>query len=208
MIPSDETMAYRHEYAAETRRLLAAAIDACGPGADDYCVWWVHDRLGREPMREFFGCRRDGEGWHPKAQNLDERIESDVVEYLIRGVKGVSRSAVVHGVKYYPLRYQVHFSGIAEYKPRTKEQLEAAEAHRVAKRAAYEAELASRPVPQLELPGINAASDGSCTEGAASPLSVLRPTMPQVPRLRHHDPQGVHFIDDPMVRSATERGPR
>jgi hypothetical protein len=149
-IPSDETLAYRQEYAAETRRLLAAAIAACGPGGDDYCVWWVHDRLGLEPVREFYGCRRDGAGWQPQPQRLDERIEQDMVEYEIRGVKGVARSAIVHGVKYYPLRYQVHFSGIAEYRPRTKEQLEAAAAARAAKRA----EQVLDPSPQLDLPGV------------------------------------------------------
>jgi len=126
-----ETYAVRRRIADESVAQLAEAIAACGPGADAYGCWVITDKLGEQPLRRVWCCRRDSSGWEPDHGSTGERIMDP------------ARAFVVKGVAYYPLRYTIGFMAVAEYKPRTPEQLPRAPDTRAAKRQAETAQAAA-----------------------------------------------------------------
>lgn len=149
----EQNYATRRALADEARAELDAAIAACGPGAEAYCRWTMHDKLGIEPPRYFYGCRRsDRSGWHPKPPENHDRVEQDVVTFVTDGgVKYVTGSAMIAGVKYYPFRYSMGFQALHEYRPRTPDQMKAAAERRrdkaltqIADETAAKAEAAAR----------------------------------------------------------------
>lgn len=159
----EENYATRKRVADAARAELDAAIAACGPDAEAYCRWTVHDKLGLEPDRVFYGCRRpEHVGWKPDPPESDERIVQDVVMVVTpSGIKYETRSLTINGVTHYPYRWGTSFQAISEYRPQTPEQMKAAAERRrataIAKvEAREEAERAAAAAdPQLGLPGVD-----------------------------------------------------
>lgn len=156
-----ENYAVRKKLADEARAELDAAIAACGPGADAYCRWTMTDKLGREPDRVFYGCRRNGGTWEPRPPEDNERIEQESVTLRTPyGTPYVISAVTIKGVKYYPFRWELGFSALSDYRPKTAEQMKAAaEARRAKAIAENEAEFeakqrAAAAHPQLGLPGV------------------------------------------------------
>lgn len=145
----EENFAVRKQVADEAARELAAAIEACGPDAEAYCRWTQHDKLGIEPPRYFYGCRRDdGRGWQPEPPENNERVMQDVVTFVTAsGIKYESHSLTINGLTLYPYRWSTYFQALTEYKPRTPEQMKAAAEQRRAK-AIAEAEAEQRELDE------------------------------------------------------------
>lgn len=141
--------ATRKQIADASAAELAAAIEACGEGADSYGRHLVHDKLGLEPTRVIY-CRRDGGVWTPPAPEAEDRIFAEVVDVTTpSGVKYTTRAVTVpvgmfaeFAVTHLPRRYEVSTATIdASYKPRKPEQTKAAAEARRAKAIAAQAEL-------------------------------------------------------------------
>jgi hypothetical protein len=126
-----ESYAHRRRIADDGLAELAKAVEACGPGATNYGVWVIADKLGLLPDRRVFCCRRPTHaGWlpsHETAGGTDERIDDP------------ARSFVVKGETSRPFRFTVGFQALVEYRPHTPEQMRRAADARDAKRAAAEA---------------------------------------------------------------------
>ena len=61
-----DSAATRQRIADEQAEMLAEAVRVCGPGATAYGRWEVKDRLGLEPDRIIYCCRRpEFVGWQP-----------------------------------------------------------------------------------------------------------------------------------------------
>lgn len=138
-----ERYAIRRRIADDAERELAEAITACGPGADAYGRWTLHDKLGLEPARVYYCCTRpEFAGWQPPSPENDERIPLDsVVLTTLGGIKYEARSLTINGVTHYPYRWTSYFGAITEYTPHTPEQMKAAaERRRDAAMAKVEAE--------------------------------------------------------------------
>lgn len=130
----EETYAVRKQIAEDAARELAAAIEACGVGADAYGKHVVYDKLGHEPLREVY-CRRDGGVWSPPPPVCDERIFAEsVVVTTPSGIKYETHAVMVpegrfaeYAVCHLPRRYDVWTAMLDDsYAPRTPEQLKAA----------------------------------------------------------------------------------
>lgn len=160
--------ATRKQIADESARRLAAAIEACGEGADFYGEHVVHDKLGIEPPR-MICCRRDDGVWTPPAPNCEERIFAESADVVTpSGVKYTTHAVTIpegpfaeHAVTRFIRRYEVSTVTLDDsYKPRSPEQMKAAaEARRqkaIAKQAEIDAEAerekAERLHRQPELP--------------------------------------------------------
>ncbi len=135
----------RKKIADEAADELAAAIFACGPDAERYGRYILHDKLGLEPERITYWCDR-GAGREPPPPESDERVLADKVTFTTRGgIKYEGWSITVKGVKYYPFRWSNYVGTITEYKPRTPAQTKAAaEARRAKALAGVEAEAAAK----------------------------------------------------------------
>lgn len=158
-----ENYALRTRVADEARAELAAAIAACGPGAVGYCRWTLHDKLGIEPPRYFYGCRRpEHVGWQPRPPDSDERVTAEGVTFVTEsGIRYPCSPLTIGGVTHYPYRWSLSFQAITAYNPQTPDQMKAAAERRraaaIAKRAAERAaERAARAAdPQIALPGFD-----------------------------------------------------
>lgn len=144
--------AVRQAMVDETRAKLAAAIAACGEGADEYGEHSIHDKLGMEPERVIFCCKRDGGDWDPPMPDVVEvRVLRQHAEFITRGgVRYRSEAITIEHPSWAPdpvtrfhRRYEATTFAIRDdYRPRSAEQLKAAAEARRAKAAAeQEAEL-------------------------------------------------------------------
>lgn len=145
--------AARKAIADASRAELDAAIAACGDGAEQYGTHRVHDKLGIEPGRVIYCCRRDGTSWDPPAPDLvDARIRQRVAALVTpSGVKYEGHAVTIekasqyhpYPVTHFLFRFDVSTVGLSDdYRPRTAEQLKAAaEARRAKALAEQQAEL-------------------------------------------------------------------
>jgi hypothetical protein len=153
VVQADER--YEANYAARkaiadaARAELDAAIAACGGGAERYGTHRIHDKLGLEPARVIYCCRRDDGPWEPPAPDLlDTRIRQRVAILITpSGVKYEGHAVTIekaspyhpYPVTHFLFRYDVSTVGLSDdYRPRTPEQLKAAAEQRRAKAVAKE----------------------------------------------------------------------
>lgn len=138
----ESNYAMRKQIADAAARELAAAIDACGDGADSYGKHIVHDKLGVEATRSVY-CRRDDGVWSPPSPSCEDRIfKQSVVVTTPSGIRYETHAVTVpagqfaeHAVTHLPRRYDVCTAifSMDGYKPRTPEQMKAAAERRRAK---------------------------------------------------------------------------
>lgn len=163
----EQNYAVRKAIADAQRAAMESAIAACGPDADVYGSHVIHDKLGIEPTRVIYCCRRDGGAWSPPAPAFEDVVFAESSVFTTpSGVKYTSRAVTIpegrfaeHAVTRLPRRYEVSTVPLSdEYRPRTPAQMKAAaEARRAKALAELEAEQAEereRAARQPELPGL------------------------------------------------------
>lgn len=130
----EANFAVRKRIADESASEFAAAIAACGPGAEAYGRHSVFDKLGVKATRAIY-CRRDDGVWSPPQPACDERIFAQTVHVVTpSGVRYTTHAVTVpegrfaeHAVTHLPRRYDVSTVLIDNsYRPRTPEQMKAA----------------------------------------------------------------------------------
>jgi hypothetical protein len=164
----EQNYAIRRAIVDERLAEIEAAVAACGPGAEQYGQHSVHDKLGIEPERVIYCCKRDGGDWQPPPPDLtDVRILRRSAVLVTRGGVKYQGSAVTiekasrfipDPVTHFLFRYDVATVALVDdYRPRTPEQMKAAaEKRRDKALAEQEAEAAAeRAKAELQplLPG-------------------------------------------------------
>ena len=120
-----ERAADRQAIADEENQKIQSAIEACGPGATAYGYYKLVDKLGIEPPRISWACRRPEHlGWQPKPPK--ELTTKRMTHEQHAGYE-------YQGGVFYPMRYSCYFGYLQDYKPHTAEQLAAARVKRVQK---------------------------------------------------------------------------
>lgn len=96
------------------------AVIACGLGARDYAKWVLVDRLGYEPDQVVYCCSREGvPGWLPNYNSfprLGEKIWSTFVTRQVRSGTPLVDAGELG-------RWEVRFCHLAQYHPKTGEEL-------------------------------------------------------------------------------------
>jgi hypothetical protein len=92
---------------------IAAAVADCGDGAIAYGKWCITDRKRQLQKQIIYCCRRpEFAGWKPDHNASDERLTiEDHPGYEFRGER------------LFPFRFQVGFSALTPYTPKSAEQL-------------------------------------------------------------------------------------
>lgn len=146
----EKNAAIRKEIADADRAELDAAITACGEGADAYGKHTIFDKLGLEPDRIIYCCRRDGGDWTPPMPDIaGVRILRQSAQVTTRGgVRYQANALTIENTRFapdpvtrFPYRYDTGTVALtADYRPRTAEQLRAAAEARRTKALAEEEE--------------------------------------------------------------------
>lgn len=111
------------------------AVIACGLGAHDYAKWVLVDRLGYEPDQVVYCCARKGvAGWQPSYTAFPRIGEKIWATFVTRQVRSGSPLVTAGELG----RWEVRFNHLAQYHPKSGEELYEATVKAQEKREAKE----------------------------------------------------------------------